>query len=212
MPKRCAVRQNEEVKVDVKTPEGTEMSVSAATQSVGSALRIAPDFIATTVDQSAGIRTEIAASYSADAGRYVVRRLSHAALSESVELNYKTAATVGIQPMVQAAAPHCIFLTLDAESDPAAKWMSVAELTTAQGRILPPAIAAEVVRRGSSEARMDAIELLYGSAALGGLAPAKLIQAELDIPHRTASAWIIAARKAGRLKGMNYNAARPARG
>ncbi|WP_292851797.1 hypothetical protein [Microbacterium sp.] len=198
------------MKVEVKTPNGSEMTASAATTFVGSALRIAPDFIATTMDESESIRTEISVSYSSDAGRYVVRRLSHAALSDSVELNYKTAAKVGIQPMVQAAAPHCIFLTLGAESEPTAAWLSVAELTTAHGRILPSAIAAEVVRRGSSEARMDAIEILYGSAALGGLAPAKLIQAELGIPHRTASAWIIAARQAGRLKGMNFNAARPA--
>ena len=37
-----------------------------------------------------------------------------------------------------------------------------------------------------------------------------LIQQELGIPHRTASQWIIDARKAGRLEGMNYNAGRPA--
>jgi hypothetical protein len=59
---------------------------------------------------------------------------------------------------------------------------------------------------------LQVIELLYGSAALAGLPPAKLIQAELCVPHRTASSWIIAARAAGRLAGMNYNAGRPASG
>ena len=89
--------------------------------------------------------------------------------------------------------------------------MSVDRLTTAKGRILPPALAAEVVRRGASEARMEAIELLYGTAALSNLPPARLIQEELGIPHRTASQWIIDARNAGRLEGMNYHAGRQAR-
>jgi hypothetical protein len=57
---------------------------------------------------------------------------------------------------------------------------------------------------------MESIKLLYGVAALAGLPPAKLIQEELGIPHRTASAWIIAARKAGRLSAMNYHGERPA--
>lgn len=59
---------------------------------------------------------------------------------------------------------------------------------------------------------MGVVELLYGSAALAGLPPAKLIQQEFGIPHRTASQWIIDARRAGRLEGMNYNSGRPANG
>jgi len=212
MRKRRAVRQTEGVKVDVTTLEGTPVSSQDATQPVGSALRIAPAFIATTVDAALGVSTAVTARYVAGEGRYVIKGVTNAATREDVELNYPTVAKVGMQAIVQSAAPRCIFLTLDDESDPFARWISVDELTTSQGRMLPPQLAAEVVRRGSGEARMQVIELLYGSAALAGLPPAKLIQAELGVPHRTASSWIIAARAAGRLAGMNYNAGRPAGG
>ena len=212
MPKRRAVRQTRGVKVDVKTLEGQEVTWRVATQSVGSALRIAPAFVATTTDAALGVETSVTARYLRNDGRYVIRAVTNTAVRDDVEMNYPTAAKVGIQAIVQAAAPRCIFLTLDAEDDPRAKWLSVDQLTTAGERILPPMLAAEVVKRGGSEARMDVVELLYGSAALAGLPPAKLIQHELGIPHRTASQWIIDARKAGRLKGMNYNAGRPASG
>jgi len=212
MQKRRAVRQTEGVKVDVTTLEGTPVSSQDATQPVGSALRIAPAFLATTVDAELGLSTAVTARYVSREGRYVIKGVTNIAISDDVELNYPTVAKVGMQAIVQAAAPRCIFLTLDDEADPLARWISVDELTTSQGRVLPPHLAAEVVRRGSSEARMQVIELLYGSAALAGLPPAKLIQAELGVPHRTASSWIIAARAAGRLAGMNYNAGRPARG
>jgi hypothetical protein len=212
MPKRRAVRQTKEVKVDVKTIDGQEVTWRFATQPVGSALRIAPEFVATAVDSALGVETSVVARYMPADGRYVIRGVTNTAVRGDVELNYPTVAKVGMQAIVQIAAPHCIFLTLDDERDPLAKWLSVDELTTAEGRILPPALAVEVVRRGGGEARMEAIELLYGSAALAGLPPAKLIQKELGIPHRTASAWIIDARKAGRLEGMKYNAGRPAGG
>lgn len=212
MPKRRAVRQTRGVKVDVKTLDGQKVTWRAATQPVGSALRIAPAFVATRTDAALGVETSVTARYLRDDGRYVIRAVTNTAVRDDVEMNYPTAAKVGIQAIVQAAAPRCIFLTLDAEDDPRATWLSVDQLTTAGERILPPMLAAEVVKRGGSDARMDVIELLYGSAALAGLPPAKLIQRELGIPHRTASQWIIDARKAGRLEGMNYNAGRPASG
>ncbi|MEL5990730.1 hypothetical protein ACOKGD_13875 [Microbacterium phosphatis] len=200
------------MKVDVTTLEGSPVTSQVATQPVGSALRIAPAFIATTVDAPMGVTTAITARYAAAAGRYVIKGVTNTAVDDDIELNYPTVAKVGMQAIVQTAAPRCIFLTLDDEADPLARWFSISELTTSQGRLLPPALAAEVVRRGAGEARMQVIELLYGSAALAGLPPAKLIQAELGVPHRTASSWIIAARAAGRLAGMNYNAGRPASG
>lgn len=212
MRKRRAVRQTEEVKVDVTTPEGSPVTSQDATQPAGSALRIAPAFIATTADVPLGVSTAVTALYVADAGRYVIKSVTNTAVRDDVELNYPTVAKVGMQAIVQTAAPRCIFLTLDDEADPLARWLSVSELTTSQGRLLPPALAADVVRRGAGEARMQVIELLYGSAALAGQPPAKLIQTELGVPHRTASSWIIAARAAGRLRGMNYNAGRPAGG
>jgi hypothetical protein len=210
MRKRRAVRQTKEVKVDVKTLDGGDVTVATATQTVGSALRIAPVFRATTTDADLGVETSVTARYQRDEGRYVIKSVTNTSTRDDVELNYPTVAKVGMQAIVQIAAPRCIFLTLDDERDPLATWLSVDELTTAEGRILPPAVAMEVVRRGGGAARMEAIELLYGSAALAGLPPAKLIQNELGIPHRTASQWIIDARKAGRLEGMNFNAGRPA--
>ncbi|MGN6221688.1 MAG: hypothetical protein ACTHNQ_19485 [Microbacterium sp.] len=199
------------MKVQVRTAEGAAVSSGAATQRVGSALRVVPAFVAESTSKDLGIHTALTARYSLDAGRYVIQSVTNTATRDDVEANYPTVAKLGLQGIVQAAAPHCIFLTLDDESDPRADWLSVADLTTARGRILPPAVASEVVRRGVGEARMDTIELLYGTAALAGLPPARLIQYELGIPHRTASQWIIDARKAGRLVGMNYNAGRPAR-
>jgi len=212
MRKRRAVRETREVKVDVKTLDGRDVTVADATQPVGSALRIAPAFRATTTDAERGVETSVLARYSGDEGRYVIRSVTNSSVRDAVELNYPTVAKVGMKLIVQIAAPRCIFLTLNDEHDPLATWLSVDELTTAEGRILPPLLAAEVVRRGGGEARMEAIELLYGSAALAGLPPAKLIQKELGIPHRTASQWIIDARNAGRLDGMNFNAGRPANG
>lgn len=198
------------MKVDVRTLEGSEITWRDATQAVGSALRITPGFIATTVDADLGITTTLRAHYVGPEGRFVIRSVTNSAERDDVEVNYPTVAKVGMQAIVQAAAPRCIFLTLDDERDSDATWLSVADLTTRDGRILPAAVADEVVKRGGGDARMEAIELLYGSAALAGLPPAKLIQTELGIPHRTASQWIIDARKAGRLEGMNYNAGRPA--
>lgn len=210
MRKRRAVRQTRGVKVDVKTLEGKEITWRAATEPVGSALRIAPAFVATTTDAALGVQTSVTARYLRGEGRFVIRGVTNTALRDDVEVNYPTVAKVGMQAIVQIAAPRCIFLTLENETDASAKWISVEELTTAAGRIVPPLVAAEVVKRGSSDARMEVVELLYGSAALAGLPPAKLIQHELGIPHRTASQWIIDARKTGRLEGMNYNAGRPA--
>ncbi|WP_344095232.1 hypothetical protein [Microbacterium deminutum] len=198
------------MKVDVKTIDEREMTYESATQQVGSALRIAPAFIARRDDDAIGVRTELRCEYIAWEGRYVIRRVTNEALQESAELNHSLVAKVRMQAIVQAAAPHCIFLTLDEESDPDARWISADALSSAEGRLLPPALAQAVVRRGGTEARMEAIEMLYGTAALSSQPPAKLIQKELGIPHRTASQWIIDARKAGRLEGMNYNAARPA--
>lgn len=212
MLKRRAVRQTREVKVDVKTLDGQPVTWREATQPVGSALRIAPAFVATTIDAALGVETSVTAQYVREHGRYVIKRVLNSAARDDVEVNFATVTKVGLQSIVQAAAPRCIYLTLDDEADLHAAWLSVEELTTAKGRLIAPMVAAEVVKHGGSEVRMDVVEVLYGSAALAGLPPAKLLQQELGIPHRTASQWIINARKAGRLDGMNYNAARPASG
>lgn len=194
----------------MKTLEGNAVTWQTATQPVGSALRIAPAFVATTVNAGLGVQTSVTVHYVPDEGRYVIKGVTNIAVRDDVEVNYPTVAKVGMQAIVQVAAVRCMFLTLEEESDPNAVWLSVDELTTADGRILPPLVAAKVKKRGGGALRMEVVELLYGSAALAGLPPAKRIQHELGIPHRTASQWIIDARKAGRLDGMNYNAGRPA--
>lgn len=199
--------QTKEVKVDVKTLDGNRMSWRAANQPVGSALRIAPGFVATTLDEDSGIETAIEAHYDPDAGRYIVMAIVNRATRPGFD--ERALRVTAPQAILQAAIPHCIAVQLD---DSPKRWVTIAELTTTEGRIIPPWMAAAVTKRGMKDERMDVIEILYGAAALSGLPPVKAIQIELDVPHRTASDWIRRAREAGRLKGMSYNVGRQADG
>lgn len=200
------------MKVDVRTPDGKPMTWRHATLRVGSALRIAPAFEASATDDASGIETTIRARYAADAGRYVIGEVVNRALRPDVEVNNLTLRVVPIQGIMQSAAPRCIALTLDAEDDPQATWTSASELSDTAGRIIPQWLAGEVVKHGNKAERMDVVEILYGTAALAGLPPVKTLQAELGIPHRTASDWIKKARGAGRLNGMTYIVGRQADG
>ncbi|WP_235014410.1 hypothetical protein [Microbacterium sp. SLBN-154] len=200
------------MKVDVRTPDGAPMTWEDATLPVGSALRIAPAFRASAADEGVGIETTLHARYHASEGRYLVSEVNNRALHADVEVNNVALRQVPIQGMVQAAAPHCIALTLDNEADPTATWITAAELTSTAGRIIPEWLAKDVVKRANKDARMDAIEILYGTAALAGLPPVRAVQHELGVPHRTASDWIKKARAAGRLEGMNYIVGRQADG
>lgn len=196
----------------MRTPDGKPMTWQDATLPVGSALRIAPAFDARATDEPAGIETTIRARYEASAGRYVIGEVTNRAVRSDAEVNNLALRQVPIQGIAQAAAPRCIALTLDAEDDPKAKWMTAADLSSTAGRIIPPWLAQEVVKRGSKAERMDVIEIIYGTAALAGLPPVKAVQHELDVPHRTASDWIKKARAAGRLEGMTYIVGRQADG
>lgn len=190
------------MKVDVKTPQGEELTALAATLPVGAALRIAPAFVATTVNDDTGVETAVEAEYDADEGRYVQRAIVARAVRRGVpEIELRRVPTLGI---MQAAVPYCIALQLSESAD--APWVTVADLTANEGRIVPEWMAAAVVKRGVKAERHDVIEILYGVAALASAPPAKTIQVELDIPHRTAIEWISKARAAGRLKGMKYYA------
>lgn len=199
--------QDEEVRIDVTTPDGTPMTADAATEPVGSALRIAPAFVATTTNDETGIETGIEAHYSQDEGRYIVTTIVNRAAR--TDFDQRALRHTAAQPIVQAAVPHCIALRLDAAED--SEWTTVADLTAGEGRIIPKWMAAAVVKRGMKDERMEVIEILYGTAALADLPPTKAVQVELDVPHRTASDWIAKARAAGRLKGMNYTQGRPRR-
>ena len=200
------------MKVDVRTPDGKPMTAEEATLPIGSALRIAPAFHASATDDTAGIATTLHARYEASEGRYVVGQVTNRALRSDVEVNNLALRQVPIQGIMQAAAPQCIALTLDADTDPTATWITAAELSSTAGRIIPEWLAQDVVKRANKDARMDVIEILYGTAALAGLPPVKAVQHELDVPHRTASDWIRRAREAGRLEGMNYIVGRQADG
>lgn len=200
------------MKVDVSTLDGKPISSAEATTPVGSALRIAPAFIAKSGDAEAGIDTGVEAHYSASEGRYVVAAVTSRATRVGVDVNNLALRQVPIQGILQAAVPQCIALTLDDETDPSAVWTTASELSAKEGRIIPAWLAQEVVKRGNTTERMDAIEILYGTAALAGSPPVKAVQRELDVPHRTASDWIKKARAAGRLEGMTYLVGRQADG
>jgi hypothetical protein len=203
-----AVRQDEEVKVDVKTPDGAKMTAEQATEPVGAALRIAPAFVATAVDDAAGVETTIEAHYSPERGRYIVTTIVNRAISADFS-EYRLKHTAP-QAILQAAIPHCIALQLD--DSPGAKLTTVADLTTGDGRIIPAWLAQAVVKRGVKDERWEVVEILYGTAALAELPPAKLVALELDVPERTAGDWIKSARAAGWLVGMTSNVGRPADG
>jgi hypothetical protein len=200
------------VKVDVRTPAGKRMTAAAATRPVGSALRIAPAFVASATDDESGIETTVHANYLAEEGRYFVTEVQNRAIRAGVEINNIALRQVAVQQILQSATPHCITLTLEDDEDPSAKWIPLTQLTTVEGKLIPPWMAEQVTRRGSSAERMDVIELLYGAAALSGQPPVKAIQLELGVPHRTASDWVKRARAAGRLEGMSYIVGRQADG
>ncbi|WP_396655643.1 hypothetical protein [Microbacterium sp.] len=196
------------MKVDVKTPAGTTMTSQDATEPVGAALRIAPAFVATAADDAAGIETTIEAHYSAERGRYVITTIVNRAIAP--DFREERLKHTALQGLLQAAIPHCVSLQLD-DSDDAA-WTTIADLTSTEGRIIPPWMAQAVVKRGMKDERWAVIEILYGTAALADLPPVKLISVELDVPERTASDWIQKARAAGWLAGMTSNVGRPANG
>ncbi|MDQ7876589.1 helix-turn-helix domain-containing protein [Microbacterium sp. QXD-8] len=196
------------MKVDVKTLDGATMSAEWATHPVGSALHIAPAFVATAVDESSGVETTIEAHYKLHRGRYVITRIINRAIAD--DFNEDRLKHTAPQAIVQTAIPRCIALQLD--DSPDAGWTTVADLTSLDGRIIPPWMAQAVVKRGVKDERWEVIEILYGTAALADLPPVKLIAAELDVPERTASDWIQKARAAGWLAGLSSNVGRPANG
>lgn len=196
----------------MRTLDGDPMSWQAATTRVGAALRISPAFVATYLDDESGIETTLEARYSADAGRYLVTAVRARSIRGGAEVNNLALRRTPIQGILQHAAPQCVSLTLDDESDPAATWVTASDLSNTAGRVIPAWLAEDVVKRGASDARMEVIEILYGTAALAGLPPVKAVQNELGVPHRTASDWIKKARAAGRLTGMTYIVGRQADG
>lgn len=189
----------------MRTLDGSKMSAASAALSVGSALRIAPAFVATAVDDDAGVETTIKAHYTPQRGRYLITTITNRAIAD--EFSEDRLKHTAPQSLVQTAIPHCVALQLD--DSPGANWTTVADLTSADGRIIPPWMAEAVVKRGIKDERWQVIEILYGTAALADLPPVKLIASELGIPERTASDWIQKARASGWLTGLTSNVGRP---
>ncbi|WP_409047872.1 hypothetical protein AB2L57_01015 [Microbacterium sp. HA-8] len=189
----------------MKTTDGQPMSGLAITQPVGTALRIAPGFVATASDDASGVETTIEAHYNPQRGRYIVTTIVNRAVSD--EFDEDKLRHTAPQAILQAAIPHCIAVQLDDAQH--VSWLTIADLTTSEGRIIPPWMAQAVVKRGMKEERWEVIEILYGASALSDQPPVKMIALELNVPERTASDWIKKARGAGRLVGMTSNVGRP---
>ncbi|HEX5858690.1 MAG TPA: hypothetical protein VFY91_11340 [Microbacterium sp.] len=135
---------------------------------MGSSLRIAPAFVATGTDDETGLETGLEAHYRRDAGRYIVTTIVNRSVTD--DFDPEALRRVVTTPILQAAIPHCISIYLFDE------WTTVAKLSATEGRLIPVSIAAEVVKRGAEDARMDAIEIIYGAAALAGLPPVQAVQ------------------------------------
>lgn len=193
-----------EVKIAVTTLDGKKMTAKAATEAIGDDLRIAPAFAATAMDDDSGVATELEARYRRDLGRYIVTRIVKAATRD--DFDHDALRNTAVSHIIKVAVPHCVAINVLEENS----WTTVWDTTGAEGRLIPDWLAGEVVKRGQGDARMAAIRIIYGASALAGLPPVRAVQDELKVPHRTASDWIMKARKAGWLEGLNYAIGRQA--
>ncbi|MFE1664564.1 hypothetical protein [Microbacterium sp. P02] len=192
------------MKVDVRTLTGSKIRTRDATLPIGTGLRIVPKFRATATEQpDVPFDTSIEVHYSPSDGRYVIAEATFRA-RPGEEVNAVRLRLARTADVLKASAPECI--TFDALDD--GHWVKASEFALSADRILPPFIVAQLRQRKNTEARMDAVEIVYGVAALSGLPPTQAVQNEMGIPHRTAADWISKARDAGRLEGMAYVAGR----
>ncbi|WP_156138685.1 hypothetical protein [Microbacterium mangrovi] len=208
------------MKIDVRTPDGNPVSWQDATHPIGAALRIVPRFTVDAEDDQTGLGNTLDVEYDQAEGRYVIRQATVRSLT-GAEVTGTELRQVRLAEVVQAASPHCVTFTLGDEGDGA---ITAAEVAASEGRLLPKWLADSLVATSESrnlpeparsearEARLDAVQLVYGVAALTGQPPAKAIERELNVAPRTAAHWIHLARNAGRLEGLGYAAGRPPRG
>ncbi|HWT33586.1 MAG TPA: hypothetical protein VN107_07460 [Microbacterium sp.] len=208
------------MKIDVRTPEGNPVSWQDATHPIGTALRIVPRFTVDAEDDHTGLGNTLDVEYDPAEGRFVIRQAAVRSLT-GAEITGTELRQVRLAEIVQQASPHCVAFALDDDSNGA---ITAADVAASDQRLLPQwltdSLAAlpegrnlpEPARTEAREARLDAIQLVYGVAALTGQPPAKAIERELRVAPRTAAHWIHLARKAGRLEGLGYAAGRPPRG
>ncbi|KJL44154.1 hypothetical protein RS82_01117 [Microbacterium trichothecenolyticum] len=189
--------------IKVTTLGGSKMTEKAMTEQIGDSLRIAPAFVASIVSDESGIETTLEAQYHREEGRYVVTSILNNAVRD--DFDPEALRRTAVSPILQTAVPWCMAIDLE-------RWITVGDLTEGEGRMIPDYMAREVVKRGAGQVRMEVIQIIYGAAALAGLPPVKAVQREIEVPHRTASDWIMRARKDGWLEGMNYAVGRQAEG
>jgi hypothetical protein len=186
------------VKIDVRTPDGQRMTWKHATQPLGSALRIAPAFTATALQEDISVTTTITAAYQDTAGRYLITAATHEAAGKTIEITPTVLRQVRLGEVLSAAVPLCVAVLLDG------KPVTVHDLTTSSGRVLPAWMAADAAKAGPTADTLELVQLVYGVAALAAQPPMQAVAAEFGIPTRTATHWITKARKAGLLDGISY--------
>ena len=207
----------------MRNPDGNPVTWHDATTPIGAALRIVPRFQVTAEDDHTGLGTTLDVEYGPAEGRYVVRKATTWALT-GAEITANELRQVRVAEIVQLASPHCVAFTLD-DDDTAGELVTAADVS-ASGSLLPEWLSRTITstisnsstttsaqaRAGLRAARLDAVQLVYGVAALTGQPPAKAIERELGMQPRTATHWISQARRAGRLDGLGYAVGRPHHG
>jgi len=193
------------VKIDVRTPDGQRMASKYATLPLGSALRIAPAFVATAVASDIGVETTIHASYSSEAGRYRITGTAHRAAEGTEEISPTVLRQVRLGELLSAAVPYCVVVDYeDALLKDVQKRGTVQELLADGGRIVPAKLASIAAKAGPTADTLELVQLIYGVSALAAQPPMRAVASALGIPERTATHWITKARKAGLLEGITY--------
>ena len=174
------------------------MASKHATLPLGSALRIAPAFVATATADDTQVETTIEAVYSADAGRYRIAATAHRATAAAGEITPTLLRHVRLGELLSAAVPYCVAVDFEG------KQRSVHDLLASGGRVVPQPLAAVAVAAGPTADTLGLVQLIYGVAALAALPPMRAVATELGIPERTATHWISKARTASLLDGISY--------
>ncbi len=189
----------------MRTPDGKRMTWKRATLPLGTALRIAPAFVATGVADDIGVETTIEASYSSEAGRYRITRTAHHAVGQTEEITPTVLRQVRLGELLSAAVPHCIVVHYeDTLLKDVNKSATVQELLAGGGRIVPAKLASLAAKAGPIADTLELVQLIYGVSALAAQPPMRAVASELGIPERTATHWITKARNAGLLEGITY--------
>lgn len=205
-----AVRHTEEVKIDVRTPDGRKVGKRHATLPIGTAFRIVPAFVATTTDGTLQIRLDVA--YQRDAGRYLVTGIATHTTEDGGEITNQVLRTVRVAEILYTAAARCIVIDTELVDGGRTVRFTSDQLSTEEDRMLPPKLVAPIVKEGPRGPGLELVQLVFGVNALTGRAPTAAVARELDLKHRAAVRWVARARAAGLLDGIKYSVGRQANG